>query len=162
MSADVHEVRAAAMRRDLARFHAILNLDELRILDRVQQRLVIGLERYGHLDLSKPRNWRKERFEERLDALVYDVAEELAAEDAERAELHEAAHREMLTSKPIAAPAVIGQRLAEWETSKTQASEVPSEISQTEIALLAIEDITDHESQPYDFFDVSDVVPGAS
>lgn len=141
MTADVQEVRAAAMRRDLARFNATLNLDELRILDRVQQRLIIGLERYGHLDLSKPRDWRKERFEERLDALVYDVAEELAAEDVAREPLRAAAGRE----------------LAEWEVSKTRISPASEEISRSEPALLAIEDL--RNGVDYDFFDVSDVEP---
>ncbi len=96
MIGDVQEVRAAAMRRDIARRLALCNLDESRVVDRVLQRLELGRERYGGLDLSKPRNWRKERFEERLDALVYDVAEELAAEDAERAQLHGDARRELV------------------------------------------------------------------
>lgn len=154
MTADVNEVRASALRRDLARFNAILDLDELRIMDRVQSRLLVGLERYGHLDLSKPRNWRKERMEERLDALVYDVAEELAAEDAERAKLHEEARREMVGEEVKPAAPIVGRQLGEWEIQRTSLSNVPTELSQTEPAMLAIEDI-------YDFFDVSDV-PGAS
>lgn len=56
--------------------------DERRILERILGRLELGRDKYGPLDLSKPRDWRRERFEERLDALVYDVAEELALEDA--------------------------------------------------------------------------------
>jgi hypothetical protein len=95
MIGDGQELRAGAMRRDIARRLALCNLDELRVIDRVLQRLEIGRERYGWLDLSKPRNWRKERCEERLDALVYDVAEELAAEDSERTYLHEAVRREI-------------------------------------------------------------------
>lgn len=96
MSGDLQAVRAVGLRRDLGRRCALANLDELRIVDRVLERLELGREHYGHLDLSRPRNWRKERFEERLDALVYDVAEELAAEDVERARLHEDARQELL------------------------------------------------------------------
>jgi hypothetical protein len=82
-------VQAVGLRRDVGRRLGFANADELRVVDRVLQRLEVGRERYGHLDLSRPRNWRKERFEERLDALVYDVAEELAAEDAEHAQLRQ-------------------------------------------------------------------------
>ncbi len=64
------DLRAGAMRRDLGRRLALGNLDELRVVDRVLQRLEIGRERYGHLDLSKPRNWRKERLEDALNELV--------------------------------------------------------------------------------------------
>jgi hypothetical protein len=95
MSRDTQAVRAVGLRRDLGRRCALANLDELRVVDRVLQRLELGRERYGGLDLSRPRNWRKERFEERLDALVYDVAEELAAEDVERARLREDARTEL-------------------------------------------------------------------
>jgi hypothetical protein len=70
--------------------------DELRVIDRVLGRLELGRDRYGLLDLAKPRDWRRERFEERLDALVYDACEELAIEDQARAELREAARVEMV------------------------------------------------------------------
>jgi hypothetical protein len=86
---ELHVVHAVGLRRDVGRRLGFANADELRVVDRVLQRLELGRERYGHLDLSRPRNWRKERFEERLDALVYDVAEELAAEDAVRAQLRQ-------------------------------------------------------------------------
>jgi len=72
----------------------------MRVLDRVLHRLEVGRERYGLLDLSKPRDWRRERFEERLDALVYDACEELAIEDQHRAELRAAARAEMLSQPP--------------------------------------------------------------
>jgi hypothetical protein len=75
------DIQRQALARGLAlRLHRC-SLDEARVVDRVLARLEIGRERYGELDLAKPRDWRRERFEERLDALVYDVCEELAAED---------------------------------------------------------------------------------
>jgi hypothetical protein len=93
---DAQVVQAVGLRRDVGRRLGFANADELRVVDRVLQRLELGRDRYGHLDLAKPRNWRKERFEERLDALVYDVAEELSAEDAERDPLREDARHELL------------------------------------------------------------------
>lgn len=95
MSRDAEVVQAIGLRRNVSRRLGLANHDELRIVDRVLQRLEVGRGRYGYLDLSRPRNWRKERFEERLDALVYDVAEELAAEDVERAALREDAGSEL-------------------------------------------------------------------
>jgi hypothetical protein len=83
----VSETQRLALARDVA--HRLLagSLDEIRVIDRVLVRLELGRELYGLLDLSKPRDWRRERFEERVDALVYDVAGELAAEDRARAEV---------------------------------------------------------------------------
>jgi hypothetical protein len=78
--------------QELARRLALAGHDELRVIDRVLARLELGRQRYGQLDIGAPRDWRRERFEERLDALVYDVCEEIALEDA--AEL--AAHRRNL------------------------------------------------------------------
>lgn len=90
------EMRAGAIRRDLRRRIELGSLDELRVVDRVLGRLELGRDRYGELDLTRPREWRRELREELLDALVYDVAEELAAEDVERAALREDARREMV------------------------------------------------------------------
>jgi hypothetical protein len=70
---------------DLVRRLASASNDELRVIDRVLARLELGRERYGLLDLARPRDWRRERAEERLDALVYDVCEELVLEDGARA-----------------------------------------------------------------------------
>lgn len=67
--------------------------DERRVIERVLARLEVGRQRYGALDLAKPRDWRRERFEERIDALVYDVAEELALEDSAIARAAEAEWR---------------------------------------------------------------------
>jgi hypothetical protein len=85
-----------ALIRDIARRLQLASPDEVRALDRLFQRLELGRERYGALDLSRPREWRRELREELLDALIYDVCDELAVEDQERAELHEAARAEML------------------------------------------------------------------
>lgn len=118
MSAE-QEVQSAALCRDMCRRLWLRNYDERRVIDRVMQRLEGGAEDYGPLDLSAPRNWRKERCEERLDALVYDVCEELAAEDRERAELQEGARREIL----------------EWQADqRTALSNDPTKIARTDIA----------------------------
>jgi hypothetical protein len=139
MSDDTQAVRAVGLRRDLGRRCVLANLDELRIVDHVLQRLELGRERYGHLDLSRPRNWRKERFEERLDALVYDVAEELAAEDVERARLREDARRELIA----------------WEAHKHTAGNADSrEMARDEPAQIALDDIADGE--PYDAYELED------
>jgi hypothetical protein len=62
--------------------------DELRVLDVLLKRLELGRERYGLLDLSKPRNWKKEKAEEDLDSAIYEAADILSKEDElrERAE----------------------------------------------------------------------------
>lgn len=89
-----------ALIRDIARRLQLAAPDEVRVIDRVLQRLELGRERYGALDLSRPREWRRELREELLDALVYDVSEEIAAEDQARAELREAARAEMVGEQP--------------------------------------------------------------
>jgi hypothetical protein len=94
------DLQRQALARDLARRQQNCSLDELRVQDRVLGRLELGRQRYGELDLSKPRNWQRERFEERLDALVYDVCDELVLEDAARAQLREEARREMVGERP--------------------------------------------------------------
>lgn len=114
------EVQRLALARDMARRLPAASLDELRLLDRVLQRLELGRSLYGPLDVSKPRDWRKERFEERLDCLVYDVAGELAAEDQARAGLRAAARDEM-----------VGAR---WDEQRTVLSRVPQEIAMTDLA----------------------------
>jgi hypothetical protein len=64
-----------ALIRDIRRRLPLASPDELRVLDRVLQRLELGRDRYRELR------------EELLDALVYDVCEELAVEDIDRAQL---------------------------------------------------------------------------
>ncbi len=66
-------VRAAALRRDLRRRFALANLDELLVIELLWQRLELGRERYGHLDLAKARDWSREESEELLDARIYQA-----------------------------------------------------------------------------------------
>ena len=47
------------------------NLDELRVIDQLLVRLELGRDRYGHLDLSRARDWEREEAEELLDMQVY-------------------------------------------------------------------------------------------
>ncbi len=68
-------VRAAAMRRDLARRLALGNLDELLVLDLLLQRLELGRNSYGFLDLAKTRDWSHEEAEELLDARIYQACD---------------------------------------------------------------------------------------
>jgi hypothetical protein len=58
--------------------------DELRVLDVLLKRLELGRERYGFLDLSKPRNWKLERAEELVDAAIYDACDVIAKDDERR------------------------------------------------------------------------------
>lgn len=134
MSAD-HDVQSAALCRDMCRRLQLFGFDRRRVVDRVMQRLELGQQRYGELDLSAPRNWRAERFEERIDALVYDVCEELTAEDNERAGLRESALREIL----------------EWQGHQRTAVS-------NESTRIALEDLDD--SEPYASWDLSDVEVG--
>jgi hypothetical protein len=90
------EVQRIALARSLASRLACLGLDEIRLIDHVVTRLELGRERYGELDLSAPRDWGKELGEELVDALVYQAARELAAQDLARASVREAARAEML------------------------------------------------------------------
>lgn len=45
--------------------------DELRVIDRLIARVELGADRYGPLDLSKPRDWDRELAEEAEDIVVY-------------------------------------------------------------------------------------------
>jgi hypothetical protein len=87
------ELRHQALIRDIGRRLQFASPDEVRVIDRVLQRLELDRERYGALDLSKPREWRPELRDELLVALF---AEELAAEDVELAPLRADAAAEML------------------------------------------------------------------
>lgn len=124
-----------ALMRSLAKRLPRAAPDELRVIERVLGRLEVGRARYGELDLSKPRDWRRERCEERLDALVYDVCEELALEDQAAGK----ASRDELVE------------LRAWQANdqSTVASEVPSLIAST-------------DGEPYEAIEVQfdDVVVG--
>lgn len=51
---------------------AELGVDELRVLDRIAQRLQMGQRQYGELHIaSDGRDWREELAQELLDASVY-------------------------------------------------------------------------------------------
>jgi len=98
------DLQRQALARDLARRIPLASHDELRIVDAVFARLELGRERYGQLVLAGDhRDWIKERREELLDAIVYELAGELAAHDHAYAELHEAARREMVGDPPTLA-----------------------------------------------------------
>lgn len=60
------------------RLGALVDGDELRVIDAFVGRLEIGRERYGALDLTVRRDWSREAVEERLDGAVYDIAARLA------------------------------------------------------------------------------------
>ncbi len=90
------EVQRLALVRVLTPRIAALELDAVRLIDHVVTRLELGRERYGDLDLAAPRDWSKELGEELIDALVYQAANVLAAQDLARASLREAARREMV------------------------------------------------------------------
>lgn len=97
------DVQRLALARDIARRLQLASLDEIRVLDALLLRLELGRERYGHLGLGRDRrDWAKERREELLDAIVYELADELATLDRQRAELHEAARLEMLGEPAVA------------------------------------------------------------
>jgi hypothetical protein len=75
------DIRRRGLVADLGRRLAMRNLDELRVIDALLVRVEKGAAHYGPLDLSRPRDWQRERSEELLDALVYDVMGQLAARD---------------------------------------------------------------------------------
>lgn len=112
---------------DLARRLHLASHDELRVLDRLFTRLELGRDRYGHLRLPVPRDWRRDFGEELLDAIIYDTIETTAAEDAQRSGLHEAARREMLGED--LAIAVEPPRAAEWQRDSTRLSNVPAQLA---------------------------------
>lgn len=89
------EVTRQALARDIARRLQLASHDEVRVVDRILLRLELGRDRYGLLDLSRPRDWRRELAEELLDALIYDTAETIRAEDLAHANLQAAAAEEL-------------------------------------------------------------------
>lgn len=110
----------AVLRDDLVRRLKLCSLDELRILARLLERLELGRQRYGALDLSLPRPWRRELSEELLDAVVYDTIEQIRAEDLRHANLQAAADEE-------------ARELARWQAmdQRTTVSTVPAAIAAT-------------------------------
>lgn len=81
MSRADDEVGAAALRRHMCRRFELCNLDELRVMDLQLVRLELGRHQYGHLDLSRCRDWAKEEAEEHVDAAFYRACAILVARD---------------------------------------------------------------------------------
>ena len=66
--------RQALARNVAARIVALGDAgDEIRILDGILLRLEIGRQRYGALDLSRPRDWQVEADQEAIDLAVYQA-----------------------------------------------------------------------------------------
>lgn len=85
-------IRAAAMRRDLARRMELGNLDELLVLDQHWLRIELGRDRYGLLDLRASRDWEREELEEHLDAATYRACARVQARELELEASHHMAH----------------------------------------------------------------------
>lgn len=66
---------------------AELGADELRVAELVVQRLALGQERYGLLDIARDRrDWRKEALEEHIDAVIYTAIQGVKDGDELQAE----------------------------------------------------------------------------
>lgn len=89
------DLHRQAMARGLARRLSLASLDEIRVVDRILVRLELGRERYGPLDIAKPREWRRELGEELLDAVIYDTIETIRAEDVAHEDLRGHAAEEL-------------------------------------------------------------------
>lgn len=89
------DLRRAALARDISRRLQLASLDELRVLDRIFERIELGRHRYGPLDIAAPRDWRRELGEELLDAVIYDTIETVRAGDVAHAALQAAAAEEL-------------------------------------------------------------------
>jgi hypothetical protein len=59
------------LRRDIGRRLLACGPDELRVLDALLERIELGRDRYGFLDLARARDWDREQAEELLDVQVY-------------------------------------------------------------------------------------------
>lgn len=59
------------LRRDISRRLPACGPDELRVLDALLERIELGRDRYGFLDLARARDWDRELAEEMLDVQVY-------------------------------------------------------------------------------------------
>ncbi|MGN6107087.1 MAG: hypothetical protein ACTHU0_18415 [Kofleriaceae bacterium] len=70
---------------ELARRLALANRDERRVIDAILGRLELGRSLYGHLDLSKPRDWEREAAEEVIDERFYRACDLIQRQDRERA-----------------------------------------------------------------------------
>lgn len=79
-----------ALERSLRARLLSCNHDELRVLDSLLERLELGRDRYGHLDLAKARDWDRELAEELLDVAVYRAVLDVRRQDVDRLELRRA------------------------------------------------------------------------
>jgi hypothetical protein len=116
------DVARDALARIVASRLLDLSHDEVRVLDRITTRMMIGHHQYGRLDLKlETRDWRSEAEAELVDYLFYGACREISANDArlERLrceaadELHVAPDRrlrdaliELRDSQPVIAPLV--------------------------------------------------------
>jgi len=69
------------LRRSIVGRLGACNVDELRVLDQLLVRIELGRDQYGHLDLSRKRDWARERSEEMADWAIYDACLILAQRD---------------------------------------------------------------------------------
>lgn len=118
------DLHRQALARDLARRLMLASHDELRVVDRIFMRLELGRERYGQLAIgADDRDWRRERSDELLDAVVYDTIEQIRADDLAHANLQAAAAEELA-------------ELERWRDAdqRTIASNVPAQIALRDIA----------------------------
>jgi hypothetical protein len=73
-----------------------LSHDEVRVLDRITTRMMIGHNQYGRLDLKlEQRDWRAEAEAELVDYLFYSACREISANDARLERLRCDAHDEI-------------------------------------------------------------------
>ena len=132
---DDHERRGLIA--DITRRLALASHDELRVLDRLLVRLELGRERYGALDLRRPRACRRELGEELLDAVIYDTIDQVVADDRAHAALRAAAADEQA-------------EIARWGAADqhTRVTDVSAVIARRDL---------DADREPYAAFDTSDV-----
>lgn len=105
--------RTDALARTIAARLRLCSEDELRVVDVVLGRLELGRDRYGQLDLARPRDWERELAEELLDAHIYRACALLVERENARADLHAAAAAEREQAAP--APALARHWLAEHD-----------------------------------------------
>jgi hypothetical protein len=88
---ELDSVRCEALRRNLASRLLLCCWDELRVIDIDLGRLEKGRHEHGYLDLSIPRDWKREEAEERVDARIYRMFDDIVETDAQVAKIEAAA-----------------------------------------------------------------------
>lgn len=99
-------VRSDALARDIGRRMALCSLDELRVLDVTLGRLELGRHRYGHLDLSKARDWQCDEAEELLDMQVYRACQTIVERDRRAADIESRIDSCLRELRDVAPPGV--------------------------------------------------------